>query len=224
MARRSSRSGQVKEHWRQFCRRFEYIAYEPDEASSTVARRRLDRIGTGQVINDFLPDHPDRQYDVVAAFEVLEHMKNDREALHRWATWLRPGGDVLLSVPANPRRFGAADRYAGHYRRYTKTGLRSVMIEAGTQDPEIAVYGMPLGYLLERVRNRIASRKLNGPPVSPEERTIGSGGRLQIDTHFSPLVWATTLPFAVIQRPFESSKMGIGFVAQARKPDFPVGR
>jgi len=47
-----------------------------------------------------------RIYDMVCAFEVLEHLKRDEAALRDWITLVRPGGHLVLSVPAGPERFG----------------------------------------------------------------------------------------------------------------------
>ena len=98
--------------------RFDYVGYEPDPTSYETARRRLVEVGAGTVFNGMVPADPDRAFDVVGAFEVLEHIEDDRAAAAAWVRWLRPGGYLVVSVPAHPERFAPADVVAGHFRRY----------------------------------------------------------------------------------------------------------
>jgi SAM-dependent methyltransferase len=199
-------------------RRFEYVGYEPDEVSYLVARDRLARLERGHVVNSPVPDEPERNFDVVGAFEVLEHIEDDTAALTSWIRWLRPGGHLLLSVPANPARFGPADEYAGHFRRYTRDGLRTLLERSSVIESRIIAYGFPLGYALEFARNRILASRLGDAPDSLAARTTASGRRLQPRDGLGPLVWAATLPFAYLQRPFANGDIGTGFVAHARRP------
>src|SRR5690606_23258822 len=48
----------------------------------------------------------ERTFNVVCAFDVLEHMQDDRNALQEWIRWLAPGGKIILSVPAHRSRWG----------------------------------------------------------------------------------------------------------------------
>ncbi|MFB3737369.1 MAG: class I SAM-dependent methyltransferase [Candidatus Velamenicoccus archaeovorus] len=69
--------------------------------------------------------------DTVLAVNVLEHIEDDRGALRRMAGLTRPGGTVVLFVPAFPSLYGPHDRAAGHVRRYVPGTLRSAITEAG---------------------------------------------------------------------------------------------
>ena len=199
-------------------RRYDYVGYEPDEESYLVARNRLASIERGHVINSVVPEEPDRTFDVIGVFEVLEHLDHDAAALTSWVRWLRPGGHVLLSVPAHPRRFGPADEYAGHFRRYTRQDLRLLLEGAGLSEVRIVAYGFPLGYILEWARNQILGRRLQNVSASAAARSAGSGRRLQLGERIAPLVWAGTLPFRYLQRPFGAGDLGTGFVARAQRP------
>lgn len=197
---------------------YEYVGYEPDEASFACARSRLLRVGHGTVVNAVLPEGPDRTFDVVGAFEVLEHQEDDQAALASWARWVRPGGHLILSVPAHPRRFGAADRDVGHFRRYTRAGLQALMTSAGLVDPHIVMYGFPLGYGLEWGRNAVASRREAKALPTAAQRTAASGRWLQPHDRLAPAIWLATLPFLLMQRPFGSTELGTGFVVSAQAP------
>ncbi len=62
-------------------------------------------------------------FDVIGAFDVLEHIPEDETALLKMKRSLRRGGALLLTVPQHPSLWSGADVGAGHLRRYTKTGL-----------------------------------------------------------------------------------------------------
>ncbi len=57
-------------------------------------------------------------YDVVVAFDCLEHIKDDRLVLSKAYAALKDGGRIFLTVPAYPFLFGPHDRAMGHWRRY----------------------------------------------------------------------------------------------------------
>jgi SAM-dependent methyltransferase len=70
-----------------------------------------------------LPFSDDR-FDVVCAFDVVEHCLDETKALSELRRVARPGGVVLLAVPAYQWMWSAFDVRAGHHRRYTRTRLR----------------------------------------------------------------------------------------------------
>lgn len=73
----------------------------------------------------------DDVFDVVAAFDVVEHCEPEEKALSELVRVLAPGGRVLLSVPAYQWAWSDHDVRAGHYRRYTKSELVGVVESAG---------------------------------------------------------------------------------------------
>jgi SAM-dependent methyltransferase len=70
-------------------------------------------------------------FDLVCALDVLEHLADDREALASWRAVLRPGGRLLLTVPALRLLWGRQDVLSGHYRRYRRRELRARLRESG---------------------------------------------------------------------------------------------
>jgi len=70
-------------------------------------------------------------YDTIVCLNVLEHVENDLGALRNMHSLLKPGGRLLLYVPANPRLYCEIDRGVGHYRRYLHDDLVGKMKEAG---------------------------------------------------------------------------------------------
>lgn len=69
-------------------------------------------------------------FDLVCAFDVLEHLDDDRGALGQWREILKPGGHLLISVPAYQYLWDSQDDLANHKRRYVLTDLRAKLTEA----------------------------------------------------------------------------------------------
>jgi SAM-dependent methyltransferase len=63
-------------------------------------------------------------FDIVCAFDVLEHLEDDMGALRQWFDLLKPGGHLFLSVPAYNYLWDAQDDLANHKRRYLLGQLR----------------------------------------------------------------------------------------------------
>jgi ubiquinone/menaquinone biosynthesis C-methylase UbiE len=73
----------------------------------------------------------DAEFDVVGAFDALEHIEEDKQVLTQLFRSCRPGGGMILTVPQHPFLWSAADEYAYHKRRYTKRDLVSKIRESG---------------------------------------------------------------------------------------------
>jgi len=71
------------------------------------------------------------EFDSVLCLNVLEHIDDDVEALRRMKQLLRPGGRVIVLVPALGVLFGPMDRAMGHHRRYTMGSLKRAFHDAG---------------------------------------------------------------------------------------------
>jgi SAM-dependent methyltransferase len=80
-----------------------------------------------------IPLDVDADYDAVVALNVLEHIPDDVDGLRSFARLVRPGGAVVLIVPAFPIGMSKFDRAIGHQRRYRKKTLRSALESAGLQ-------------------------------------------------------------------------------------------
>lgn len=71
--------------------------------------------------------------EVVCLLDVIEHLANPVAALAEAARIARPGGWVVVNVPAHPRLWSAADDELGHFRRYTRSALRADLVAAGLE-------------------------------------------------------------------------------------------
>lgn len=70
-------------------------------------------------------------YDCVVMVNVLEHIEHDSDAILGLKKLLKPGGYLLLFVPALPFLFSKIDELVGHYRRYTRPILDGRLQDAG---------------------------------------------------------------------------------------------
>ena len=91
----------------------------------------------------------DENFDVVGAFDVLEHIDDDAAAVGQWVSWMKPGGKLVVTVPAHPGRWGPGDVWAGHYRRYARTQLVNLIQAHGLEVDHVECYGFPLANLSE---------------------------------------------------------------------------
>jgi len=105
-------------------------AIEIDPAARGIAAERL-----GRPVGDApLPDLPGVErgaYDLVAVLDVVEHIADDVAALKAMASLLKPGGKVLIAVPAHQWMWSAHDVVNHHHRRYSKRTLRTAIEGAG---------------------------------------------------------------------------------------------
>jgi SAM-dependent methyltransferase len=73
----------------------------------------------------------EQEFDVIGAFDVIEHIGEDEAVLAQMRRSLRPGGSLLLTVPQHPFLWSEYDVRAHHVRRYTAAELRQKLGRAG---------------------------------------------------------------------------------------------
>lgn len=71
------------------------------------------------------------EFDVIGAFDVLEHIEEDTNVLSQIHTALKPGGHLIVTVPQHPRLWSSVDEYSHHVRRYTAHELNNKVRAAG---------------------------------------------------------------------------------------------
>ena len=143
-------------------------ATEIDGFARIIASKRLGHA----VVDAALPELngvPDRTYDLVTILDVLEHVEEDRAALASMARKLRPGGRILITVPAHPWMWSAHDEVNHHKRRYTKRTLRAAVADAGLE-VELLTYFNSLLFPLAataRLAGRAARNKDSDDSLPP---------------------------------------------------------
>lgn len=101
----------------------EVDALELDAAARGIAETRLGK----PVLSAPLPQLkgvPRRHYDLIGAFDVIEHIEEDHAALMSIARRLKPGGKLVMTVPAHQWMWSAHDVVNHHVRRYSRRRLQ----------------------------------------------------------------------------------------------------
>jgi SAM-dependent methyltransferase len=126
-------------------------ASELDDHARELAAKRLGR----KVERAALPDlgmFPADTYDLVALLDVLEHVVDDKGSLAAVFTRLKPGGALLLTVPANPWMWSAHDVAHHHHRRYRKSEIAALAAAAGFDIELLSPFNTMLFPLIAGVR------------------------------------------------------------------------
>jgi len=179
--------------------------FEPDEFAREAAR---DAAGI-ETRRGFLPDdvpYPG-PFDLVGAFDVIEHVEKDAESLATLCRLTAPGGYAVLTVPAFMFLWSRHDEINHHVRRYRLSQLEELLSRAGYRVEFISYYNMLLFPLVAAVRlvNKVLKRKGEPDDALPRLPFVNAA----LCTLFSTerfMLAASPLPF------------GVSIIAVCRKP------
>ena len=158
-------------------------AIELDDESRALAEKRLGR----KIISARLPELEgikDRQYDLIAALDVIEHIDDDAGAVAAIATKLKPGGKFIMTVPAHPWMWSAHDTVNHHKRRYSKKALKQLIEGSPLRLDKIGYFNsllFPLA-VVDRVASKVRGKdeaevKLPSEPLNKLLETVFSAER-----------------------------------------------
>lgn len=155
-------------------------AVEVDDASREIASRRLGR----PVMAAPLPALAGVErgaFDLVCLLDVLEHLEDDKGALTTLGECLRPGGRLLITVPAHQWLWSGHDVANHHLRRYSRATLRAVIARAGLKLEQMSWFNSLLF------------------PVAVGARLVGnaSGQNMTGDELPKPVSWLLEQAFAI---------------------------
>jgi len=159
---------------------------EPERTAAEMAHGRGLAVEVSLLEDSGLPE---RSYDVVSAFHVLEHVPNSESFLRTLSRWARPGGLVTIEVPnfksVQRRRLGKdwpGLRPLEHIVHFTPETLRRAFVSAGLEPVMVrspAYVGPPQDLyhaLTDLVRHGAKFRRIIEPP-SPEREVDGQAVR-----------------------------------------------
>ncbi len=155
---------------------------EPDASSRAfLAREGYEPYEDLNCVDDAIVDY-------VFTLNVLEHIEDDAAALAEIYRVLRPGGRLLIYVPAFMLLYSSMDAHVGHHRRYRMKGLNNLVVQAGFLVEKLA-YTDALGFFAT-----LAYKLVDGPKPAPlNPRTIGF-----YDRYLFPLSRLMSVPLARI--------------------------
>jgi SAM-dependent methyltransferase len=200
-------------------RGFHGASHDLGQDSRQLLRENLSFAGDRMIVVDQLSELAEESFDYLFAFEVLEHIEHDSEVMREWLRYLKPGGRVLLSVPAHQRKYGRSDELVGHVRRYEKEGLRALLSGVGVADIRIVNYGYPITEITRRLSNKLVKNDHSYDELTPEQRSIRSAqAKPAIINRVLSLVGDNLFtPFSAVQRWFYPYDLGDGYVATGVK-------
>jgi len=200
-------------------------AVETSEEARRLAARMLADAPAIEV-HDAVRSEWNSRFDLLLAFEVLEHIEDDTAALREWLTYLKPGGRLMISMPAHARRWTATDTWAGHVRRYDRADMLALAERVGVRVIRCENYGFPLSNLIEPVNAWAHGRQLaRRSEAAPDRDALSgeSGVKRSLETRLYPAM--TSLPGRLamraaigMQRWFRHTELGNGFILEAVKP------
>ncbi|MEA3402260.1 MAG: methyltransferase domain-containing protein [Armatimonadota bacterium] len=151
----------------------------------------------------------DESFDVVVSCDVLEHVEQDALAMREMARVLKPGGLLVVTVPAHMFLWSEHDEALAHLRRYEPAAFRGLVEGAGLRVQKMTqavALALP-AVLLYRAWRRLSGRE--GRPKTSLVRLPRPLNRV--------LVWMLDIENAVI--PYLSLPLGTSLVAAAVKPE-----
>jgi SAM-dependent methyltransferase len=155
----------------------------------------------------------DGAFDLVCGLDMLEHLADDRAALAEIHRVCRPGGQVLITVPAIQLLWSDHDVLNHHHRRYYRSRLRHLIVGAGLETDLISYFNtlMFAPILMVRLLNRLI-RWLRLKQQVTSDFARGSAGPLaailrNVFAAEGPLLGRIPMP------------VGVSIVCIARKPD-----
>jgi 2-polyprenyl-3-methyl-5-hydroxy-6-metoxy-1,4-benzoquinol methylase len=133
-----------------------------EERFVNEARRRLKEVSNVTILRGDVTSKDCLQlgrsgFDTVILLDVLEHIQYDFSLLIELYDYLAPGGQLILKVPGITSLMSSMDRAIGHWRRYSKTSLASVVRQAGFEVVDLRqfnAFAVPGWWLNGRVLRR----------------------------------------------------------------------
>ncbi len=113
-------------------------------------------------------------FNCIFVLEVLDHIKEDKEAILSWKKYMSDDSGLIVSVSARSKAWTKHDELAGHFRRYDKHELVHLFESSGLRVIKIINYGFPILNILNQVRGIIARRDARWK-LPQNERNLKSG-------------------------------------------------
>ena len=118
--------------------------WDPFEEAIGLARRRYPSVRfLSGPFDEAAPSFPS-QPDLILVMDVLEHVERDRDLLSRLVSMVRPGGQLLITVPAGMELWSPHDVAVGHFRRYSRPQLEALWATEPVSVPLVSYFNARL--------------------------------------------------------------------------------
>ena len=154
--------------------------------------------GAGQIAAGRLPapiPFDDQKFDLIALLDVMEHLNEDAAALSALRARLKPGGWLLITVPAYPFLWSRHDELHHHKRRYVARDLRAVIGAAGLHVHYLSYFNTCLFPLIAAARLARLGRGHSGDLSMPNKFINALLTKIFASEHL--LLGRVALPFGV---------------------------
>ena len=114
-------------------------------------------------------------FDAIGLFDTLEHVPDDHRVLASCREALRPGGALILTVPAHRSLWGYFDELSFHRRRYERSDLRKLLEDTGyriERMTHVFAFLFPLLYTVRRITHRLREGEVPPEPDCAELRVV----------------------------------------------------
>jgi SAM-dependent methyltransferase len=188
---------------------YEPVVVEPGISGAEIASSRGITVVNAALSADlFNPG----SLPAIGLFDVIEHIDDDREFLEKCWDAIEPGGVVYITVPASRGLWSTDDEYAGHYRRYGRKQLRSLLETVGFEPMQVSGFFLllvtPL-FLLRTLPSKFGRRKVTSVDEAVTHHNEGVLSRL--------IGFASGFEVEALHRG-ASLPAGTSLIAVARKP------
>ena len=164
----------------------------------------------------------DRSFDLIGAFDVIEHLDEDEKILRRFYEQLRPGGHLIITVPAHQSLWSYFDEVAHHRRRYAVADLERKLADAGFSRIYVTQFMSAL-FPLMWIKRRLLGEKATKLSEADAHRRQAA---VESDLKINPLVnWFMDLllwPEAFFVSRHWRIPLGTSLLALATRPEKPV--
>ncbi len=139
-------------------RGYQVTAFDPSLSAVQLARCRAELAGEPIAIHqaDLFGFSLGQSFDAIVCMDVLEHIDDDVRAVERLSGWLTDRGVLCVAVPALETLYGYHDEELGHYRRYSRQSL-TTLLASSLEVEQCRFFGVlliPVALLFSRILRR----------------------------------------------------------------------
>lgn len=155
-----------------------------------------------KIIDKPIPSLLNDKYDIICAFDVIEHLEDDQKSVKWIFDSLKPNGIFIASVPAYQWLFSSHDIVLNHYRRYNSKSFRSLLPPNATVlfDGYFNTTLFPIAVLtryISDLKNRFVSQKISEKQKVPQNVFFNKLFYRILKCEASCVAWKIRIPFGL---------------------------